>query len=72
MDLNPCQDRLGTNNKTGIHPTKTCAFRCAFLRREHSATAAGHDVLAVTGGSIGIGLPLAVRNGSFRPGSLYV
>ena len=27
---------------------------------EHSATAAGHDVLAVTGGSIGIGLPLAV------------
>ena len=27
---------------------------------EHSANAAGHDVLAVTGGSIGIGLPLAV------------
>lgn len=27
---------------------------------EHSATAAGHDVLAVTGGSIGIGLPLAL------------
>lgn len=27
---------------------------------EHSTHAAGHDVLAVTGGSIGIGLPLAV------------
>ena len=27
---------------------------------EHSGNAAGHDVLAVTGGSIGIGLPLAV------------